>query len=660
MGISEETLAVAKKYTNNSISGISGSLAGKNCTIQSITAITGGNRITFQWTADDSTTRTQTMDVMNGTDGTNGEDGKGISSVAVNSSNHLIITYTDGTTTDAGEVEITAAVDSVNGETGDVILTASDVDAYSKTETDTLLANKANSATTLSGYGITDAYTKTETDTLLSAKADSSTTLSGYGITDAYTKTETDSAITTAIGALDVTDSATAGSYVTTVSETDGKISVTKEAADASPTASSAKMVTSGGVYTDTQNIYFANGVLGAKNLLPNTVATQVVNGVTFTVNDDGSITASGTASASAYVHFSKLGDLGLTVGKKYAYSGAVGGSDSTYNVSIEYLASVNDGEATFTYQSSMSSYRYYLRVINGATISTTFYPMIRLASDTDSTYQPYAETNYQLTQNKVDWESNGIIGAKNLLENTASTTTTNGVTFTVNSDKSVTISGTSTATFTFPLGYSPVGQYRLTGCPSGGTASTYALYVSNQYLYETGNGLNVNFTDNRLIQIYISAGQTFSTPITFYPMIRLVTDTDDTYQPYTMTNQQLTERISKLTPCFARLFDSDGWTTPAVYSNRCTIDSGGYKTENGYCYVSIQITLAIDTTADTLTVYELPHAYTDNLAFISVASTSQFRVTIKNPNLQYGGIYVGSGSSTSTTAHIMAIYKYA
>ncbi len=42
------------------------------------------------------------------------------------------------------------------------------------------------------GGGEIDAYTKTETDTLLGAKADKATTLSGYGITDAYTKSETD------------------------------------------------------------------------------------------------------------------------------------------------------------------------------------------------------------------------------------------------------------------------------------------------------------------------------------------------------------------------------------------------------------------------------------------------------------------------------------
>ena len=55
------------------------------------------------------------------------------------------------------------------------------------------LANKANKATTLAGYGITDAATKTELNakankSALAAKADKATTLAGYGITDAETK----------------------------------------------------------------------------------------------------------------------------------------------------------------------------------------------------------------------------------------------------------------------------------------------------------------------------------------------------------------------------------------------------------------------------------------------------------------------------------------
>ena len=75
MGISVETLAVAKKYTKESIEGITGSLAGKNATIDSITDISGGHRVTFKWTADNGDVRTQTMDVMDGEDGAKGDTG---------------------------------------------------------------------------------------------------------------------------------------------------------------------------------------------------------------------------------------------------------------------------------------------------------------------------------------------------------------------------------------------------------------------------------------------------------------------------------------------------------------------------------------------------------------------------------------------------------
>ena len=91
------TYALAKKYVDKTIEG-SGALKGKNCIITDISPITGGNRVTFQWTLDNGTVETDTMDVMDG------EDGLGIKSVDINSSNHLIITYDDNTTEDAGEL----------------------------------------------------------------------------------------------------------------------------------------------------------------------------------------------------------------------------------------------------------------------------------------------------------------------------------------------------------------------------------------------------------------------------------------------------------------------------------------------------------------------------------------------------------------------------
>lgn len=73
----KKVYALCKKYTDDSIAG-GGISAGKNCTISDISAITGGNRVTFQWTLDNGTVKTDTMDVMDGAkgeDGTPGQDG---------------------------------------------------------------------------------------------------------------------------------------------------------------------------------------------------------------------------------------------------------------------------------------------------------------------------------------------------------------------------------------------------------------------------------------------------------------------------------------------------------------------------------------------------------------------------------------------------------
>lgn len=119
---------------------------------------------------------------------------------------------------------------------------------------------KATKATTLEGYGITDAMTKTAIEGAIStaktaaektaadalspvsAKADANETaiaaLNGTGAGSVSKK------ITDAIADLDVSDTAKTGEFVTAVSETDGKISVTRAALKASdiPNITTAKL----------------------------------------------------------------------------------------------------------------------------------------------------------------------------------------------------------------------------------------------------------------------------------------------------------------------------------------------------------------------------------------------------------------------------------
>ena len=92
------TLALAKKYTDDSLAG-GGAVRGKNCTIQSKTPIEGGTRITYQWTLDNGTVQTTSVDVMNG------EQGVGVESLEIRNG-HLFVTLSDGNELDAGAVPV--------------------------------------------------------------------------------------------------------------------------------------------------------------------------------------------------------------------------------------------------------------------------------------------------------------------------------------------------------------------------------------------------------------------------------------------------------------------------------------------------------------------------------------------------------------------------
>lgn len=64
--IAEEAYALSKSFTNNSIKGVTGALAGKNCIIKSATKADGVTTVVFAWTADDGTEKTTTIQVNDG------------------------------------------------------------------------------------------------------------------------------------------------------------------------------------------------------------------------------------------------------------------------------------------------------------------------------------------------------------------------------------------------------------------------------------------------------------------------------------------------------------------------------------------------------------------------------------------------------------------
>ena len=139
------------------------------------------------------------------------------------------------------------------------------------------------------------------------------------------------------------------------------------------------------------------------KNLLKNIATTKTINGVTFTVNDDKSITANGTATAEVMIG---VGNFKPKPNKTYIFtSNSKTLSNSEYWRVYSYIANI-DGVNTWRSDSPSNNYSYEFTPLTDTTIynniyiesgmtvnNLKFYPMIRPVEITDDTYEPYTET---------------------------------------------------------------------------------------------------------------------------------------------------------------------------------------------------------------------------------------------------------------------------
>lgn len=132
-------------------------------------------------------------------------------------------------------------------------------------------------------------------------------------------------------------------------------------------------------------------------------------------------------------------------------------------------------------------------------------------------------------------------------------TYTDQGVTFAVNTDSDgnitgITANGTSTGSALFYVAdfAPPLGNYIKTGCPSGGSIDTY--FFGGYSGYETGTGISVS-SDGSTTNTYIIAIRQNITAnnLVFKPMLRLASDIDSTFEPYAMTNRELTQAVNNI-----------------------------------------------------------------------------------------------------------------
>lgn len=286
------------------------------------------------------------------------------------------------------------------------------------------------------------------------------------------------------------------------------------------------------------------------KNKFQVTATTSTVQGVTLTINSDGTIKCSNNTASGLIAK--SLGSFTGLASVKFAGCPS-GGSGTTYVLQLYDVTSGTYGQSDYGSGGSATldaSHTYQLQLVIRSGVNPNglvFKPMVCLSTESNVDYahfEPYTNicpiTGF--TEAKVTRTG------KNLLNNQASTSTVQGIKYTVNSDKSITIANTATAQSVLTLSANdnslPAGTYIYS---KGSTnANVYCninakknnAFVRNIISFyavsEQSFTLDYNGYDSIDILIYVPSGKAPNT--TIYPMIRSATIADATYEPYTGT----------------------------------------------------------------------------------------------------------------------------
>ena len=234
------------------------------------------------------------------------------------------------------------------------------------------------------------------------------------------------------------------------------------------------------------------------KSKFKDTVATQ---GITFTIDKTkGTITVNGTNTESTSLYFNPLiGSTSVNVisGHKYLLKGSPRGASTTttfanfFGDGIIYVVDTGLGaiaQATGSGPAFLQIIIAANATVSNAVFTPQLYDLTAMGLDDISLTdfnKKFPSTPYEYNSGELKHVAISEVTAKalNMIDKSAlvSTTTTNGVTFTVDKTKgTITTRGTATKDFTFyvisNIPTNPMHKYLLKGCPSGGSASTYRL----------------------------------------------------------------------------------------------------------------------------------------------------------------------------------------
>lgn len=148
-------------------------------------------------------------------------------------------------------------------------------------------------------------------------------------------------------------------------------------------------------------------------NLLNNIAKSTTINGITFTINNDGSITANGTAIYNAKLILTDyfnldVGDYKLIEGNSDYLDNAIRGTYYDSNGNLKYLSS----SVSITVSNGSYNYQIYIVILQGKTVNNlTFYPMLVKYENRNISYEKYGE---KICSNRIDDTNNKLDEAEN------------------------------------------------------------------------------------------------------------------------------------------------------------------------------------------------------------------------------------------------------
>lgn len=288
------------------------------------------------------------------------------------------------------------------------------------------------------------------------------------------------------------------------------------------------------------------------KNLIayPYTHTTKTENGITFTDNGDGTITANGTATEQANFYFVGPHKAKLEHEKYFlsclTQSGKINGVLSCYvtinirkdDVSIMQRSDTGDGVVVDMTDKDCTDYVCYIRILKGTTVNNlVFKPQLEIGTQATE----FVKGEKLLgTKNNTTGKYDIVVRSmgKNLITYPyyQTTKTENGITFTDNGDGTVTVNGTATAHSYFRMSTITEGHsYKnlfLSGCPANGSVETYAFrmdskdYINNKpyTYYDVGKGINVTSAIPGITKMIRIMNGTTVNNLTFKPQLEFGT----------------------------------------------------------------------------------------------------------------------------------------